>query len=264
MEILHVFLLGVVKYFVREFVQKLSTKKMDTALGWIQSFNIDSLNISSIQPKYLIQHILSLVGKDFKIILQLAPFVFYQFMSETQRNIWISLCHLAPFIFMTHIDNMDEYQIQLRKHIKKFLFLLIQHSAQWINKPKFHMLLHLPDSIICYGPASLFASEKFESYNSVLRMTSIHSNKQAPGRDLAITFDNYLSSRFLFSGGLIYDNTDDSFTQASSNIKRIFQKNPLIQQSMGYNPNVCNPIQPEDYPFVKSKKISAEEMIDVL
>ncbi|KAI9616612.1 hypothetical protein H4Q26_011011 [Puccinia striiformis f. sp. tritici PST-130] len=39
---------------------------------------------------------------------------------------------------------------------------IIQDSAQWVNKAKFHMLLHLPESILRYGPASLFATEKLK------------------------------------------------------------------------------------------------------
>ncbi|KAI9631581.1 hypothetical protein KEM48_014232 [Puccinia striiformis f. sp. tritici PST-130] len=64
-------------------------------------------------------------------------------------------------------------------------------TAQWSNKPKFHMLLHLPASIKRYGPACLFATEKFESFNGVVRNASIHSNRGSPGRDIAITFSNY-------------------------------------------------------------------------
>ncbi|KNZ46491.1 hypothetical protein VP01_7219g2, partial [Puccinia sorghi] len=41
-----------------------------------------------------------------------------------------------------------------------------------VEKPKFHMLVHFPHSIRIFGPESLFATEKFESFNSVLRKSS--------------------------------------------------------------------------------------------
>jgi hypothetical protein len=67
------------------------------------------------------------------------------------------------------------------------------------------MLIHLPESILRYGPASLFATEKFESYNGVLRNTSIHSNRHSPGQDISITFSNYHSFRQILSGSTFCD-----------------------------------------------------------
>ncbi|KNZ53052.1 uncharacterized protein VP01_335g11 [Puccinia sorghi] len=47
---------------------------------------------------------------------------------------------------------------------------------------------------------SLFATEKFEIYNSILHTSSIHSNWIAPSRDIAIRFSNYHFMRLLLSG----------------------------------------------------------------
>jgi hypothetical protein len=100
---------------------------------------------------------------------------------------------------------MDAYISELKNHIDIFLKEIIQDSAQWVNKPKFHILLHLPEAILRFGPASLFATEKFESYNGILRNASIHSNRHSPGQDIAVTFSNYHNFRQIISGGFFFD-----------------------------------------------------------
>jgi hypothetical protein len=174
----------------REDISKLNAEQKLKVIGRLQSFSSVSLNIDSMKPQYLIQHIKSLEGRHFKIILQAAPFILLEFLSPERREIWLAMCSLTPWIFQTRIDNLEIYLENLDLHIKRFLYKLIGSSAQWVNKPKLHHLRHLPESINHLGSASLFSTEKFESYNGVLRQAAIHSNRHAPGRDLAITFDN--------------------------------------------------------------------------
>ncbi|KAI8459899.1 hypothetical protein BY996DRAFT_6409842 [Phakopsora pachyrhizi] len=57
---------------------------------------------------------------------------------------------------------------------------LISTNAQWVNKPKLHMLIHLIQSIAHFGPASLFATEKFESYNGVPLQSSAVYDEAVP------------------------------------------------------------------------------------
>jgi hypothetical protein len=97
------------------------------------------------------------------------------------------------------------------------------------------MLLHLPEAIRRFGPPILFATEKFESYNSILRTASIHSNRQSPSRDLAITFSNYQTIRLILSGAYLYDHETQEYFQASLHVTNIFSQNEVIQKSMGYN-----------------------------
>ncbi|KNZ49546.1 hypothetical protein VP01_4946g3 [Puccinia sorghi] len=146
-EILHVFLLGVVKYMVRDFLKSLTVRKLLELLQWRESVNINALNIPWMKPAYKIKHYKSLVGKDFNIILQVAPFVFFKFMSLDQQNHWMALCMLSTYVFTTKIDNMTTSLSNICKYIRIFLHHTIKMSARWANKPKFHMLLHLPESI---------------------------------------------------------------------------------------------------------------------
>lgn len=75
-------------------------------------------------------------------------------------------------------------------------------TPRWFNKPKFHILRHLPQHICRFGPAMLFATEAFESFNAVIRIRSVHSNRQAPSRDIARSFARANRTRHLISGGV--------------------------------------------------------------
>lgn len=74
-------------------------------------------------------------------------------------------------------------------------------TPRWFNKPKFHIIRHLPDHIRRFGPAILFATENFESFNAVIRTHSIHSNRQAPSRDIARGMAQFNRVRHILSGG---------------------------------------------------------------
>jgi hypothetical protein len=70
-----------------------------------------------------------------------------------------------------------------------------------LTKPKFHFLVHLPLYIQRFGPAVLFSTEQFESFNGVFRAASIFSNRQAPSRDIALTFAGLDRVKHLATGG---------------------------------------------------------------
>ncbi|OAV96922.1 hypothetical protein PTTG_08102 [Puccinia triticina 1-1 BBBD Race 1] len=240
-EILHVFLLGIVKYMTRNFLKALKPPQLARFMASWEAFDIKSLNISSIQSKYWMSHYKSLVGKDFKIIIQTAPFVLFQFMTNAQHSLWGSLCTLATLIFKTHIANMLEYLTELRKHIRIFLWHSIHTTAQWINRPKLHMLLHLPESIERFGPPSLFSTENFESFNSLLRNASVHSNRLQPGRDIGLRFLDFQALRSITSRARLENHETHTQFYAADEVTAIFSQNSLIQMSMGYNNLLMNP-----------------------
>ena len=74
-----------------------------------------------------------------------------------------------------------------------------------ITKPKFHFLVHLPTYICCFGPAIMFSTEQYESFNHVFRLTCIHSNRLAPSRDTCKTFARHDMIRHIATGGFWFD-----------------------------------------------------------
>jgi hypothetical protein len=79
-------------------------------------------------------------------------------------------------------------QTLLDHDIRQFLLSATRWTIRWFNKPKFHILLHLTEHIRWFGPAILFATEAFESFNAIIRAKSVHSNQYAPSRDIALAF----------------------------------------------------------------------------
>jgi hypothetical protein len=69
-----------------------------------------------------------------------------------------------------------------------------------ILKPKFHFLVHLPSYIKRFGPALLFSTERFESFNGVFCSASTYSNRQAPSRDIAQRFVTIERVKHICSG----------------------------------------------------------------
>lgn len=57
---------------------------------------------------------------------------------------------------------------QLETAILDFMTATVRWTPRWFNKPKFHLLLHLPFHVRRFGPAILFATETFESFNAVI------------------------------------------------------------------------------------------------
>ena len=93
-EILHVVLLGFVKYLARDLHENLTESQKEEAAGRLNSFNTEHLNTPPINAKALLTHIKSLVGKEFKILIQAAPFVFFKFLSAERKALWTPISPL--------------------------------------------------------------------------------------------------------------------------------------------------------------------------
>ncbi|THH26571.1 hypothetical protein EUX98_g7617 [Antrodiella citrinella] len=217
-EILHVVLLGFVKYLWRDVVQNQlknqDQKKADLA-SRLSSFDVTGLGISPLAGQTLVQYAGSLTGRDFRAIAQAAPFVLYDLVSQDCFSTWVALSKLIPLIWQPEIRDVEAHIALLEKEINHFLLCAARWTVRWFNKPKFHLLLHLPDHIRRFGPAIIFATEVFESFNAVIRAKSIHSNRQAPSRDIARAFAQGNRIRHLLSGGLFVAVTESSETSES-------------------------------------------------
>ncbi|KAI0723525.1 hypothetical protein C8Q76DRAFT_614464 [Earliella scabrosa] len=203
-EVLHVVLLGFVKYLWRDLVQtKLKNKDTQKKLlaTRLSSVDVTGLGISPLVGHTLVQYAGSLTGRDFRAIAQVAPFVIYDMVSPECFETWLALSKLVPLIWQPVIHGVDEYLNTLSKEIRHFLLCAARWNVRWFNKSKYHVVLHLVEHIRRFGPAALFATEAFESFNAVIRAKSVHSNRQAPSRDIAHGFAQGNRIRHLLSGG---------------------------------------------------------------
>ncbi|KZT31576.1 hypothetical protein SISSUDRAFT_963645, partial [Sistotremastrum suecicum HHB10207 ss-3] len=74
-----------------------------------------------------------------------------------------------------------------------------------LSKAKLHILTHLPQHIRLFGPAVLLSTERYEAFNHIFRLCSIHSNRQAPSRDICHSFAGFERCRHLLMGGFWWD-----------------------------------------------------------
>ncbi|CDO76792.1 hypothetical protein BN946_scf184978.g21 [Trametes cinnabarina] len=212
-EVLHVVLLGFVKYFWRDLVQG-QLKNKDTAKDLLatrlSSLDVAALGLSPLAGRTLVQYAGSLTGRDFRAIAQVAPFVVYDLVTPECYEAWVALLRLVPLIWQPTIPDVRSHLDNLEKEIRYFLLCTARWTVRWFNKPKFHIILHLVEHVRRFGPAGLFATEAFESFNAVIRAKSVHSNRQAPSRDIARAFGQANRVRHLLSGGFfLWTGEDD-------------------------------------------------------
>ncbi|KIJ46219.1 hypothetical protein M422DRAFT_250259 [Sphaerobolus stellatus SS14] len=267
-EILHVILLGFVKYLWRDAIKRLSKDQKPILMARLSSVSVDGLGIPPLAGKTLVTYAGSLTGRDFRAIVQVAPFCLYGLIPEECLQTWIALSRLVPLVWQPEIEDVDEHLKKLQDAIDHFLNCTVNWTPRWFNKPKFHILLHLPDHIKRFGPASLFATEGFESFNAVIRSFSIHSNRQAPSRDIARGFARGNRLRHMLSGGFFlpkFDIIPGNQINQQNNIppetgwRAIGVQPRLLTNLRNFAPEMFGmPIEVEDMKAGRCEKLSAE------
>lgn len=121
--------------------------------------------------------------------------------------------------------------------IKSFIACTVKWTPRWCNKPKFHFIMHLEDHVRRFGPAVIFATEIFESHNAIIRSKSVHSNRQAPSRNIATAFAHMNRLCAFLCGGKIRVRSVVSTSTARSSGPTDTTENPShFWQQVGVNP----------------------------
>ncbi|KAI0739242.1 hypothetical protein C8Q80DRAFT_1124588 [Daedaleopsis nitida] len=173
---------GVVKYFWRDACLQQNAEGKAILKARLTSMTVDGLGISPIRGHTLVYYAKSLVGHDFRTVIQVASAVLHGMVPEPAYEACI------------RAHNTHKAQPRIISTL---------WNTQWFNKPKFHLFVHLIDHILCFGPAALYSTEAFESYNYIIRLRSINLNKHAPSLDIANAFSHLHAVRHLISGGFV-------------------------------------------------------------
>ncbi|EIN08604.1 hypothetical protein PUNSTDRAFT_28808, partial [Punctularia strigosozonata HHB-11173 SS5] len=190
-ELLHVVLLGVVKYWWRDAVSRQDSEGRKQLIARINSVAAGGLGIKPPDGRILVNYAGSLVGRDFRVILQIAPFVLVDMIPIRAYEAWLSLGRLAPLLYQPEISDIEKYMPKLEDAISDFLACTALWSPQWFNKPKFHLF----------------------SYNAVIRQRSVYSNRHAPSLDIANALSHAHAVRHLVLGGYIQLQTRDTIVR---------------------------------------------------
>ena len=110
-EALHVVLLGAVKYFWRDAVSRIDSAAKEVLIARLNSVISHGLGIANIRGETLVQYAGSLVGRDFRVVLQVAPAVLYGLLPAEAYEAWLALCRLAPLIFQPVIHDFTVYDV---------------------------------------------------------------------------------------------------------------------------------------------------------
>ncbi len=109
---MHTVLLGVVKYFWAQTVAWVEkAKALDLLQARMQSLTTQGLNLPSFVPEYICHYRQSLIGKHFKSIAQVMPFVIFDLVPLNVLNAWNVIGDLVMLLWHTKIDDMDDYLV---------------------------------------------------------------------------------------------------------------------------------------------------------
>lgn len=111
MEILHVVLLGFVKYFWRDAISRLDDSQKATLTTRLSSLDVSGLGIPPLAGHTLVKYASSLTGRDFRAIAQAAPFVLYDLVPKPCFDTWLSLCSMVPLIWQPMIADLEKYLV---------------------------------------------------------------------------------------------------------------------------------------------------------
>ncbi|KAG1895977.1 uncharacterized protein F5891DRAFT_1193606 [Suillus fuscotomentosus] len=149
------------------------------------------------------------------------PYMIYDLVPKTVLNGWTIIGEVVVLLWHTKINDLETYLAQLSRAIEDFLTISAQCAPSiLISKAKFHFLLHIPMYIRRFGPAILFSTERFESFNHVFHLTCIHSNRQAPSRDTCNTFASHDIIKHVVTGGFWFDAVQKKWVRAGDAVRQ--------------------------------------------
>ncbi|KAH7928239.1 hypothetical protein BV22DRAFT_974816, partial [Leucogyrophana mollusca] len=237
-EILHTVLLGVVKYFWGQTVFLLEKSKLLNVLQRrLESIDKNGLNAPSLNADYICHYKGGLIGKHFKSLAQVMPFLIYDLVPKSVLDGWTTIGELVVLIWHTKIDNSETYLAQLSRTIDDFLNITAQCAPSiLISKPKFHFLVHLPLYIRRFGPAIIFSTERYEAFNHVFRLACIYSNRQAPSRDTCNIFARQDIVKHIATGGYWQDGSSGKWVRGGKDVLSYLGENPAQARLLGLLP----------------------------
>ncbi|KNZ47081.1 uncharacterized protein VP01_66g13 [Puccinia sorghi] len=222
-EVLHVILLGVVKYLWKDFMNGMNKGDITELPAQWAAFNPEGLHTPPIQPKYMGTHWNSLIGKEFRIMLMLdwiyvvTPNAKVHIscsqddwnMVWLAEDIWLAFQALVCVVLggslrdPPAIDSPKPrffFQISHWRNIMNPTVRLFEIQASEMNKKILRHNDFISSDLVppaCLQPRDFkFIMESFSSTKSI--------QTKSPIQDLTTSFKNYLILIALISGARLY------------------------------------------------------------
>ena len=115
------------------------------------------------------------------------------------------------------------------------LFAMID-PAKMTSKVKLHLLAHLKEDIIRFGPLVGVATETFECFNAIFRFCSIFSNHLTPSRDIAFQLASQEVLKHRLTGGW-WPTENGEWKAPGQSIHNFIHDHPTLQALIGWTSN---------------------------
>ncbi|KAJ6631855.1 hypothetical protein B0H10DRAFT_1937610 [Mycena sp. CBHHK59/15] len=147
---------------------------------------------------------------------------------------------LGSVLWVHEINNMAEYMVsEFLEHLTILIGNVLDAFGDYdpskiLLKIKYHLLPHIMEDFVRFGPAIRNSMEIFECFNAIFRLCSILSNHQSPSRDIAYKFASMDRLKHILSGG--FWKQGNEWVWAASNVRDVLQTIPIIQCHLGWVP----------------------------
>ncbi|KAF8183515.1 hypothetical protein K438DRAFT_2163867, partial [Mycena galopus ATCC 62051] len=232
-ELLHTILLGAVKnmWHISHTPWSAETKK--TYSMRLQATDTDGLSINAIRANYIMQYAGSLIGRQFKTIVQTAISHVHDLVTEDQFIAWKAVGELSALLWVPEIRDFKDLKIA----VANVLDIIVQiDPSKIMTKIKYHLLVHISLGAIRLGPLIGVATEIFESFNAVFRFCSIYSNHLAPSRDIAIQLGQQETVKHQLTGGRWLAKSAGDWQVAGAGVRNFIEKHPILRRLVGWTP----------------------------
>ncbi|KAJ6542998.1 hypothetical protein B0H19DRAFT_1311111 [Mycena capillaripes] len=234
-ELLHTILLGVVKYIWHISHTSWSSDQKQTYALRLQSTNIDGLSVHAIRANYIMQYAGSLIGRQFKTIVQTNLFHVRDLVTEDQFKAWRACGELAALLWVPEIQNLAEYRQDLKVAVANVLDIFgTIDPSKIVSKVKYHLLVHTDEDVVDFGPLVGVITEGFESFNTVFRHCSVLSNRLAPSRDIARQLADQEGLKHRLTGGWWCSARNEKWLHAGSGVTSFLAEHPVLQKLLGW------------------------------
>ncbi|KAG2752438.1 hypothetical protein P692DRAFT_201707523 [Suillus brevipes Sb2] len=95
------------------------------------------------------------------------------------------------------------------------------------------LLVHLPAYIQCFGPAILFSTERYDSFNHVFWLACIHSNRQGSSQDTCKVFARQDIIKHIATGGYWFDCVRKKWVRVGDAVLNYLDEHPEQAQLLG-------------------------------
>ncbi|KAG6913726.1 hypothetical protein DXG01_004700, partial [Tephrocybe rancida] len=228
----------VVKYLWHCTHTSWSTQQKKLYTVRLQATNITGLSIHALRANYIMQYANSLIGRQFKSLVQVNAFLTHDLVDSSRFAFTKAVGELSALLWMVEIRNLEEYLSDIDVAVANVLDIAaVLDPSKIVAKIKYHLLSHLRQDITRFGPLVGVATEIFESFNTVFRSCSVLSNHLAPSRDIAHQLAAQETVKHYLCGGW-WAESNGSWRQAGDEVRGFLTSNPVLQTLCGWTPDI--------------------------